>query len=84
MVFCRATEDDARGLKHILDTYALVSGQLINYEKSSVVFSKGMEAGKKARVVQILGVQEAEQHSKYLGMPAVVGRSVQKRNFQPP
>lgn len=75
MLFCRATEDDARGLKHILDTYAAVSGQVINYDKSSVAFSKGTATGKKNRVVQILGVQEVEKHAKYLGMPAVVGRS---------
>lgn len=43
MIFCQANEAEAMTLKQILDTYAMVSGQAINFEKSSVAFSRTLE-----------------------------------------
>lgn len=78
MVFCEATPDYATRLKQILDTYARVSGQVINFEKSSMVFSSGIPADCKTQITQILGVQVVDKLDKYLGMPAVVGKSKQQ------
>lgn len=75
MVFCRANVEEATSLKAVLDTYALVSGQVINFEKSTMTFSKGTSAAKKEQINQILGVQMVEKHDRYLRMPAVVGKS---------
>lgn len=73
MVFCRASVEEATSLKAILNSYALVSGQVINFEKSAMTFSKWTNADKKEQINQILGIQLVEKHDRYLGMPAVVG-----------
>lgn len=62
-------------LKGLLDTYALVSGQVINYEKSSLTFSKRTCHEKWNQIQALLGVAVVEKHDKYLGMLATVGRS---------
>lgn len=56
----------------------LVSGQVINFEKSAMTFSKGVCAAKKEQITQILGVNVVEKHDRYLGMLAIVGRSKKK------
>lgn len=78
MVFCEASPEYAANLKQILEVYARVSGQLINFEKSSMVFNAGIGEEKKAQITQILGVQVVDKLDKYLGMPSVVGKSKQK------
>lgn len=78
MVFCEAYPEYAANLKQILEVYARVSGQLINFEKSSMVFNAGIGEEKKAQITQILGVQVVDKLDKYLGMPSVVGKSKQK------
>lgn len=75
LLFCRATEAEAVVLKGILDKYALVSGQVINYEKSSMTFSKGTSQPRRNQIQATLGVETVTKHDKYLGMPATVGRS---------
>lgn len=78
MVFCRATPSEAAALKHILNCYASASGQVINFEKSSMTFSKGMGSSVRDQIANILGVQVVENHDRYLGMPAVIGKSKQQ------
>lgn len=78
MIFCRATSEDATNLRNTLERYALVSGQVINFDKSSMTFSAGVQPGLKNQIAQILGVQVVDQYDRYLGMPAVVGKSKQQ------
>lgn len=75
LLFCKATEGEAVALKTRLDLYANVSGQVINYEKSSMTFSRGISQAKRGHIIAILGVAVVAKHEKYLGMPAVLGRS---------
>lgn len=58
LLFCRASEVEATSLKEVLDTYAAVSGQLINCEKSSMTFSRGMSLELRNQIKTILGVME--------------------------
>lgn len=78
MLFCQVTEADPRGLKQLLDLYAKASGQLINFEKSSMSFRKRISPDLNVQLSSILGVQVVDRHDKYLGMPAVVGQSKQQ------
>lgn len=75
MVFCRTTEGEATNLKELLDTYAVVSGHVINFKKSEMTFSRGTHSDKKTGIAQILGVKLVDKHDKYLGMPAALGKS---------
>lgn len=75
MFFCRATSADAAALKNILNKYAIVSGHIINFDKSSMTFSHDTQPEVREQIAQILGVQVVEQHDRYLGMQAIVGKS---------
>jgi hypothetical protein len=39
LILCKATTEDAEVLKHILSVYEECSGQMINADKSAVMFS---------------------------------------------
>jgi hypothetical protein len=39
LILCRATEEEATHLKDLLQTYEECSGQVINVDKSTVLFS---------------------------------------------
>lgn len=47
---------------------------VINFEKSSMTFSRGTSHAKINQIAHCLGVQVVEKHERYLGMPAVVGK----------
>lgn len=67
--------EEAGTLKHLLDLYARASGQMVNFEKSSLTFSNGVNLGVRNQIAALLGVNIVASHDKYLGMPAMVGRS---------
>lgn len=74
MIFFHATPEYAENMKHILEVYARVSGQVINLEKSSMLFSSRIST-EKEQIKNIMGVQVVDKLDKYLGMPSVVGKS---------
>lgn len=58
LLFCRAEERDPEcgRLRQILDEYARVSGQAINYAKSGVFFSNNVNEFDRANLRTILGI----------------------------
>ncbi|KAL6185364.1 hypothetical protein ACLB2K_041498 [Fragaria x ananassa] len=68
-IFSRAEERDMLCMKDIFVTYETMSGQQINYEKSSVSFSRNVPLWKQHDLAAVLGVQRVEKHEKYLGLP---------------
>lgn len=64
----------ATTLKDLLQQYASCSGQLINFKKSSVVFSIKVADGNRSDVGCILRVHVSNNIEKYLGLPAIIGR----------
>lgn len=66
--FFRATETEAGTMKRILQRYEMVSGQAINYNKSSVTFSPNTNVEDRVRVCSVLAVQEVNLPGKYLGI----------------
>ncbi|KAL0427711.1 UNVERIFIED_CONTAM: hypothetical protein Slati_2945900 [Sesamum latifolium] len=77
LVFCEATEAQVNELRRILRVYALASGQEINLQKSSIVVSGRMPGVVKRFLGAMMGVRLVPQHDKYLGLPAMGGRSRQ-------
>ncbi|XP_024200181.1 uncharacterized protein LOC112203446 [Rosa chinensis] len=61
-------------LQDVFETYGTASGQLINFSKSSVVFSKNVTVEMQEEVSDFLGVEVVALHKKYLGLPTYVGR----------
>lgn len=74
-LFLRATETEADNMKRILNRYELILGQLINFGKSSVVFSPNKKVEDRIKVCAKLGVREIDKLGNYLGMPMVVSRN---------
>ncbi|XP_063945891.1 uncharacterized protein LOC108212308 [Daucus carota subsp. sativus] len=55
--------------------YCLASGQKINFSKSLVLFSPNTNSELKQKVIDILGISKSSGKSKYLGLPATLGKN---------
>jgi exonuclease III len=75
LLFCRANEAEANQIKSIINTYQLASGQLVNYNKSEILFSKKVQSETKDEITKILPMTVVDHFNKYLGQPTHIGRS---------
>ncbi|KAI8563745.1 hypothetical protein RHMOL_Rhmol03G0132800 [Rhododendron molle] len=69
---------DSRSISHIkalLDQFCLASGQLINFDKSSVCFSSNTTSTTKRDLCAHLQIPLMDMDAKYLGLPFFWGRS---------
>ena len=80
LILFRADGGDARYLQDILHTYEECSGQMINKEKSTIMFSTNTVGGKRREVMQALNIQKETMNERYLGLLVFVGRD-KKRVF---
>ncbi|XP_048501337.1 uncharacterized protein LOC125497714 [Beta vulgaris subsp. vulgaris] len=62
-------------LRKMLLTMGFDGRWKINYEKSEVSFSKGVDVAQKDALMGILGMRQVDKHEKYLGIPSITGRS---------
>ncbi|XP_024019951.1 uncharacterized protein LOC112091193 [Morus notabilis] len=71
-----------RGLriKETLETYEKASGQVINFQKSSVCFSPNLDDGRWGSILEVLNLPHNSEHDSYLGLPSVLGQN-KKRVF---
>ena len=74
-LFFRADEEQSTCIKNCVDDYALASGQIVNFDKSSVSLSSNTISGNRRAVCSILHVNETDNHGSYLGMSSLVGRN---------
>ncbi|KAA3457895.1 reverse transcriptase [Gossypium australe] len=74
ILFGEATERGARIVKEILQEYAHYSGQCVNFNKSTVLFSANTTETSKAMVSSLLEVRTSDNPERYLGLPNMVGR----------
>ncbi|XP_019192477.1 PREDICTED: uncharacterized protein LOC109186787 [Ipomoea nil] len=75
LLFFRATAQEASVVKQCLAAYEEMSGQAVNYYKSSICYSKNTRDEQREEVADILGVVQAPNFGKYLGLPSFVGRN---------
>lgn len=83
LVFCIATEEEARNMAQILSMYQRASGQEINYAKSAISFAKGTPkqtqdgTPKQTQdtIITLLGIVKIGGFGKYLGLPETIGRN---------
>ena len=78
LIFCRATMGDCSVLQQVFSVYEAVSGQQLNRNKTALFFSRNTPRALQDDIQRRFGVPVIRQHEKYLGLPALVGRS--KRN----
>ena len=75
LLFYKANGVECNKLKEILRTYESTSGQKINTDKSSIFFSPNASQECKDEILSILGPMNDTSHTKYLGLPSIIGRS---------
>ena len=75
LLFCKANGIECNKLMEILRIYELASGQTINTEKSSIFFSPNTSQERKDEILSILRPMNDSRHTKYLGLPSIIGRS---------
>ncbi|XP_035550661.1 uncharacterized protein LOC118349577 [Juglans regia] len=59
----------------LLDSYEKASGQKLNKDKSSIFFNKNTREATKEVIINIESVKAITSYKKYLGLPALVGKS---------
>ncbi|XP_060974100.1 uncharacterized protein LOC133039267 [Cannabis sativa] len=74
-LYCKATEREVSNVLLLLETFAKASGQLVNFSKSSVFFSSNTSPQTRGVICSRMGLVEADERSKYLGLPSVIGRN---------
>jgi hypothetical protein len=80
LILLKVTEESAHHLQNTLKLYEESSGQTINVDKSSIVFTKNTKVSDKKKMMDTLKITSEGRNSKYLGLPAFVGKS-KKRTF---
>ncbi|XP_019197734.1 PREDICTED: uncharacterized protein LOC109191563 [Ipomoea nil] len=75
LLFFRATSGEAQSVKGCLDSYNAESGQLVNYDKSSIMFSSNTGTETREMVTACMGVRETADFGRYLGLPSVLGHN---------
>ncbi|CAN0875173.1 Uncharacterized mitochondrial protein AtMg01250 [Linum grandiflorum] len=66
---------EARKLREIFDLYSATSGQLINYEKSGIFFSKNLDDMLAEGLSHVLQIFNPFDTQRYLGVPILIGRN---------
>jgi hypothetical protein len=77
----RACKSDAQELKRILHVYEKASGQVINRDKLSVLFSPNTSVDDRDWVRQELNISQEAKNERYLGLPVSIEQS-RKKAFQ--
>lgn len=67
--------EDTTYLANLIDQYEKVSGQKVNYDKSSIIFGKRIPQDLRSRIQQIMKINTLGGSGKYLGLPEQFGRS---------
>ncbi|XP_021724729.1 uncharacterized protein LOC110692045 [Chenopodium quinoa] len=75
LLLARAKRVECSKIVDILNIYEATSVVKINYEKSEVSFSKGVNVSKQEELVDLLQMRLVVKHEKYLRIPTVIGRS---------
>lgn len=73
LFFMNATNDACLEINCVLNAYEKASGQSVNLRKSSILFSPNLSSKVKLQLAGILGMDQADEHSEYLGLPTVAG-----------
>jgi hypothetical protein len=75
LLFGQANISECRKILEILNLYEGSSGQKINREKTAIYFSSNTSQVTRQLILEFWGSQGASIFDKYLGLPAMIGRS---------
>ncbi|XP_041026997.1 uncharacterized protein LOC121267211 [Juglans microcarpa x Juglans regia] len=75
IIFGRACWEEWVRIRGILQLYERASGQCLNKQKTTIMFSSNGRKGDWERITTDLGARVQHSFEKYLGLPAMVGKS---------
>ncbi|KAM6545112.1 hypothetical protein CsatB_025848 [Cannabis sativa] len=75
ILFCMATPSSCEALNSAIHTYSQASGQLINFDKSSILFSPNTQANVRDMFMHTFQLVDKPFISKYLGLPQCFSRA---------
>lgn len=75
LIFCQTNEGECRSLLETLNSYGKVSGKKVNFQKSTIIFVKGLSAARRGAITDKTGIQRIGGFGRYLGLPEMIGRS---------
>lgn len=75
LLFYRSTKSQWQSLTNVLRRYEEASGQRLNLDKTSIFFSRNSALEDKKAILEDAGILETQCFDKYLGLPALVGKS---------
>jgi hypothetical protein len=78
LLLLKVNDGNENYLRHVLQLYEECSGQVINKDKSSILFSKNCGQSKKTEFMAALNLSQEAKSDKYLGLPVYMGRSRSK------
>lgn len=74
LLYCRAKSLECKILREIITEFANASRQVINQNKSSVIFSRNVSDISREVAEEILEVKAGDLRGNYLGLPSLTGR----------
>ncbi|XP_031111882.1 uncharacterized protein LOC116015853 [Ipomoea triloba] len=75
LLFFKACHHEAQTIKQCLAEYSSASGQLVNFDKSSIIFSSNTSTEMRELVESNFGVRVTNDFGRYLGLPSVMGNN---------
>jgi hypothetical protein len=75
LLFCKATTVEWARIRAALNIYEQASGQKLNDGKTAIFFSRNTKPDVKAEILFLAGVSTTQRYERYLGLPALIGRS---------
>ena len=81
LLFFKATVEQALQVKSALATYCSATGQMVNFDKCSLMFNDKQNDNTIASIKSVLEVHKEVFEAKYLGLPTPEGR-MKKEKFQ--
>ncbi|XP_075498859.1 uncharacterized protein LOC142537187 [Primulina tabacum] len=71
LIFFRATKEDSVNVRRCIQIYEKASGQMVNFDKSSLTFSPSTSAQQSQEIADVLSVSIVNGHDIYLGLPTL-------------
>ena len=75
LIFCRSSLEECAKIQELLAVCEAISGQMINREKTTLFFSKNINAQAQEAIKVALNVPAIQHYEKYLGLASFVGRN---------